>query len=359
MLEDLTIQEAREILPAEIPQGNRWNLSVIQAYCLRELRLFANKSSTKKIFLDGRMAKIAILDTGIDESHPELEGIVNGGINLTSPDKKDFRDKDGHGTWVAGIVCSRNRHSGIAPNTEIYVVKVADGGYHGAVEHLEMGIKWSIDNNIDIILIPRTVEGNYPDLMAICGEARKKGAYVVSSAGNCVLSPRWPAGWPAKYSLSIGSIGLGQCKQFTPQNTTHVFDSNKWPYLDFVAPGQNVISTYLNGKYIQGSGTSIAAPHAAGVLCIAVSLARQVQASISPGSVEAILKRTCFKYDTLAHGLEAKYIMNLLDSNKRLFQDEKQMMQAMFGHGLIQSKDFIVSLCEYINSKVRKIYIHE
>src|SRR5690606_21294642 len=109
----------------------------------------------------GRGIKIALLDTGIDYNHPELSQSYRGGYDFINDDD-DPMDDNGHGTHVAGILAAAQDGKGIvgiAPDAEIYAIKVSDKKGSGSFSDLAKGIAWAIDNDIDIVNMSITGNG--------------------------------------------------------------------------------------------------------------------------------------------------------------------------------------------------------
>ncbi len=114
------------VLPLEEPQIFPWGVR----------RVFCDRAHLRKTWemTRGREATVAVLDTGIDVQHPCLR--VRGGVNvLVDEDPEDFTDRQGHGTWVAGIAAALDEGSGVvgvAPEAELYSVKVLDDRGRGS-----------------------------------------------------------------------------------------------------------------------------------------------------------------------------------------------------------------------------------
>src|SRR5262249_41553026 len=105
--------------------------------------------------LDGSGVKVAILDTGIDITHPDLQPSIIGGVNARAgANPSDFRDDNGHGTHIAGIIAARLNKKGVigaAPHVKIYAIKVLDQNGAGVVSDLISGLGWVNANKIKLI----------------------------------------------------------------------------------------------------------------------------------------------------------------------------------------------------------------
>ncbi len=100
----------------------------------------------------GSGVKVAVLDTGIDASHEDLN--VAGGASFISSEPNPFIDDDSHGTHVAGTVAALNNSTGVlgaAPDVSLYAVKVLDSTGSGTYSGIAQGIEWAVDNGMDVI----------------------------------------------------------------------------------------------------------------------------------------------------------------------------------------------------------------
>lgn len=232
----------------------------------------------------GAGVKIAVLDTGIDYTHEDLAGNYKGGYNFVEyPDPNDpdktityplntFDDSgNGHGTHVAGIIGARQNGIGavgVAPEADLYAVKVLDGARHGLDSWVIKGIEWAVSNGMQIINM--SLEGGYnPAVEEACNAAYAGGALLVAAAGNTYGGP---IDYPAGYASVIAVTG------------TDPKDINAWfspddPKVELAAPGVNIMSTVPSSVFstigISGydilSGTSQAAPHVAGTAALILS----------------------------------------------------------------------------------------
>ncbi|NRR24054.1 Ig-like domain-containing protein, partial [Brevibacillus sp. MS2.2] len=207
----------------------------------------------------GQNIKIGVLDTGIS-NHEDIE--VSGGISFVEGNE-DFSDDHGHGTSVAGVIAGKNNDFGIvgvAPEAEIYSIKILDEKGHGKYSSMIQGIEWAIQNEMNIISISA---GGSIDSRALHDQiirANDHGILVIAAAGNKGMGGQTQL-YPAQYdeALSIGSID---------QDNQRASSSSVGRGLDLMAPGVNILSTSLNGEYEQRSGTSLATPHVAGAAAV-------------------------------------------------------------------------------------------
>ncbi|MCU7906237.1 MAG: S8 family peptidase [Candidatus Thiodiazotropha sp. (ex Epidulcina cf. delphinae)] len=217
----------------------------------------------------GAGIKIAVLDTGIDYNHPDLDMNYAGGENFISidPDNHDpFDDSfNSHGTHVAGTIAAELDGAGVvgvAPEASIYAVKVLDGAGFGSVSGVVAGIDWAVANQMDIINLSMGFTTYYQSLADVCEAANAAGLVVIAAAGNSY-------GGPVLYPAALPSvIAVGATTIFDDVG----FMSANGPEIELTAPGLNVNSTIANAGYGFLGGTSQAAPHVTGVAALLMSL---------------------------------------------------------------------------------------
>ncbi|WHY88472.1 S8 family peptidase [Neobacillus novalis] len=224
----------------------------------------------------GKGITIAILDTGCESSHPDLKDRIIGGRNFTKDDRSDqtnYRDYNGHGTHVAGTIAATANDLGVvgvAPEANLLIVKVLDKHGSGQYEWIINGIYYAIEQQVDIISMSLGGPADVPELHEAIKKAVESGILVVCAAGNegDGRDSTDEFSYPAAYNevISVGATGLGR----------HISDfSNSNEEVDLVAPGENIVSTYLNGKYAKLSGTSMATPHVSGALALIKAISNQ------------------------------------------------------------------------------------
>jgi subtilisin/minor extracellular protease Epr len=153
----------------------------------------------------GTGVNVAILDTGIDYNHPDLNDNYMGGYDFANGDS-DPMDDNGHGTHCAGILAAEDNGEGVvgvAPEAYLYAVKVLNSGGSGSVSDVIAGIEWSVTN---MQVISMSLGGGYSESMeAACDAAYNAGIVVVASAGNSGNPPGKGdnVGYPAGYSSVI------------------------------------------------------------------------------------------------------------------------------------------------------------
>jgi subtilisin family serine protease len=231
--------------------------------------------------------KVAIVDTGIDGSHDDLTGLVDGGYSaLTkSENPESYQDDNGHGTHVAGIVAARRDGRGVvgvAPRARLYAVKVLDSDGTGSVSDIIDGIVWAAKNGIQVMNLSIGSSVDSDALHRAVRYARSKGVVLVAAAGNAGQSVSFPGAYAEAICVTASD----------PEDRLAVF-SNYGPEVDFIAPGVDILSDRLGGGVVSYSGTSMAAPHVTGLVALSISqgwsglsgpdgVLRQLQKSAKP-----------------------------------------------------------------------------
>lgn len=196
------------------------------------------------------IAPVAILDTGINDSNPDLSGKVIKRANFTT----DLdADGDGHGTHVAGIVAAGTNNSlGVASlgyNSKLISVKVLDDNGSGYYSWIANGVIWAADNGAKVINLSLGGSADSQTLRNAIDYAWGKGVVVVAAAGN---NNNTTPHYPAYYTNSIAVAA-------TDSNDNKASFSTYGSWVDLAAPGVSILSTYENG-YAYMSGTSMATP---------------------------------------------------------------------------------------------------
>jgi major intracellular serine protease len=217
----------------------------------------------------GEGVVIAVLDTGCDLDHADLNENLLPGKNLVNPKKLPKDDcQSGHGTHVTGIICAKNNDIGmvgVAPKSKVIPIKVLDEHGNGHLTTVANGIYLAIERKVDIIAmslgspLPVNIVRN-----AIIA-ATTQGIPVFVAAGNAGNTKEvfFPAAY--KETIAIGSID---------ENFNRSKFSNTGKNLDFMAPGDKIFSTVPDNWYAILSGTSMACPFAVGVAALMLSYIR-------------------------------------------------------------------------------------
>jgi subtilisin family serine protease len=208
----------------------------------------------------GKGIKIGFLDTGIDYNHPELSPNYKGGYDFINSDD-DPMDDNGHGTHVAGILAAASDGEGIvgvAPDAEIYAIKVSDAKGRGSFSGLVKGINWSIENGMDIVTMSITGKSGSKALAkAVANAYNEHGLVLVAAVGNGSGEVLYPAAY--EQVIGVGSV--------TKDDTLSSF-SLTGSEVELVAPGSGIKSAEIGGEYRLSSGTSMATPLVTGAIAL-------------------------------------------------------------------------------------------
>ncbi|WP_100374256.1 S8 family peptidase [Bacillus sp. FJAT-45037] len=225
----------------------------------------------------GSESVVAVLDTGCDRHHLEFKNQIIDGYNFTSDDEGDptkFDDYSGHGTHVCGTIAAAENGEGVigvAPMSKLLVVKVLSGKGYGetswVIAGIRYAIKWRGPNGERARVISMSLGGRIdtPVLHRAIKEAVAENIMVICAAGNegdgdhTTDEYAYPGAYPEV--VQVGSVTLDeQISRFSNTNCA----------IDLVAPGEGILSTYLDNGYATLSGTSMATPHVAGACALLI-----------------------------------------------------------------------------------------
>ncbi|MFG3297697.1 type VII secretion-associated serine protease mycosin [Micromonospora chersina] len=238
---------------------------------------------------------VAVVDSGVDRSHPQLAGRVLDGVDFLDPGGDGTRDCAGHGTGVASIIAAAPRPGvafrGLAPDARILPVRVSE---QQVVEGRESGrtvgaadfaraIRWAVNHDADVVNLSVVLYADDPAVRTAIAYAVRRDVVVVAAAGNLHDSGD-PRPYPAAYDgvLGVGAIGV---------DGTRAAFSQTGPYVDLVAPGSDVLMAAPRQGHHRAEGTSYAAPFVAGTAALlrqyrpeldAAEVARRIVASADP-----------------------------------------------------------------------------
>lgn len=236
----------------------------------------------------GRGVRVAVIDSGIEADHPDLDGCVEveDGIAITLDKAGDVietvgphDDSFGHGTACAGII-----HS-LAPEARITSVKVLGAGLTGKAAAFLRGLAWAVEQGFDVInLSLGTTRKDWAlPFYEVCDEGYFRNSVIVTAANN-IVRPSFPS-----LFASVTSVASNLSKD------PFRFHYNPEPPTEFLAPGIDVDLAWLGGSRIVGTGNSYAAPHIVGI----VALIRSKHPELRPFQTKTVL------WATAANVLEA------------------------------------------------------
>ncbi|MCH7592078.1 MAG: S8 family serine peptidase [Planctomycetes bacterium] len=239
---------------------------------------------------------IAIVDTGVQPDHPDLEESIVDGWNVLDGNA-DYADAAGHGTQVTGIVAAVSNNligvTGVTWDCPILAVRVADDDGWATSRNIAAGILWAIGQGAKVINVSFSPLWSNTIVRSAARQAFNRGALVVISAGNAGGLTRSRGYHEA---LFVGAVDeRGELASF----------SDRGPFVDIVAPGTSIRTTSMGSSYRRTSGTSFAAPIVAG----AAALAWSTNPDLRPTTiVDALIGAAvdlgpAFKDDSYGHGL--------------------------------------------------------
>jgi len=201
---------------------------------------------------------IAVVDTGIDADHPDLQAKIALQKDFTaSPENPE--DDDGHGTHVAGIAAAVTDNgegvAGACPGCDLFIAKVFDSRGDATDTDVADAIVWATDNGAEVVNLSLGGPDRSEALKDAVDYAWNNGAVVVAAAGN---RGRAVKDYPAAYPNAIAVAA-------TNKDDRRASYSSYGTWVDVAAPGSGVLSTKLGGGYTNLSGTSMSTPHVAGL----------------------------------------------------------------------------------------------
>ncbi len=238
--------------------GN-YNAATVNPTSSKQVGLTVSRSAARSAAV-----VVAVLDTGIEASHPSLKGHVLTGYNAITPTvaPNDLADGTqnqalGHGTMVSGIITQ------LAPDVKILPVRVLNADGNGTVFNVVRGLRWAVAHGARVINLSFGTPVPSRTLQSAIREARQAGAVIVASAGNAGKEQR---DYPASFSevMAVAAVDSADKKATF---------SNYGAHITLTAPGTAIRSTYIKGTFATWSGTSFAAPFVAGaaaLVCAAI-----------------------------------------------------------------------------------------
>lgn len=224
----------------------------------------------------GRGVRVAVVDSGIDTEHPDLKGKVRESVEAVAEDGKiEFRpstsgDQAGHGTACAGIIAS------VAPEAELYSVKVLGPKASGSGDMFLVGLDYAIKQKFKVINLSlgTTKRDFFAPLHELLDRAYQSGCIVVSAANNLP----YPS-YPSIFSSSV--VSVVKRSGGDPFN----FGYRYGQVIEVVAPGVEVTTTWPGGGYRQLTGNSFACPYVVGIIALIV----EAYPNLTPFQIKSIL----------------------------------------------------------------------
>lgn len=253
--EDAVVRASGQSLP--------WGITKIGAPTVWAAPVTAGFAATRA---DG--VNVAIIDTGIDQDHPDLAANIEGGYmaidaNGAYATNRSWDDDQGHGTHVAGIVGAVDNTAGVVgagPGVDLWAVKVLDSTGSGYFSDIIEALDWAVGtrkdlvagNDIQVVNMSLGANGGSTALADAVKRAANAGILLFAAAGNDSSAVDYPAAYAEVVAVAA-----------TDSKNKVASWSSKGPEVELSAPGVSIYSTYRGGGYRTLSGTSMAAPHAA------------------------------------------------------------------------------------------------
>jgi subtilisin family serine protease len=254
------LSQVATAMAAKVPQYAHEKLSVDQAHTLSL----------------GRNVRVAVVDTGVDASHPELQAAVVAAYDAIGESRSVA---EGHGTAIAGVLAGRRLLKGMAPESNILAVRAFAASRSGTSESttlvLVKAIEWAFANGARLFNMSFAGPKD-PLLEKLIEAAENRGGIFVAAAGNG--GPSAPPAYPAAYSSVIAVTATDSLDRLYAL-------ANRGTYIAIAAPGVDILAPSLKGSYALTSGTSIAAAHVSGI----VALLLERRPELTAAQVRAIL----------------------------------------------------------------------
>ena len=248
----------------------------------------------------GTGIKVAVVDTGIDRTHPDFAGRIVDGASFVGG---DYQDDNGHGTHVASIcagsgAAQEGTYRGVAPEARLYAAKVLDSGGSGSMSGVMAGVEWAVDQGVQVINLSLGGSGSSDGQDALsltCNAAVSRGIVVCVAAGNEGPLAR-TVGSPgaAVDVITVGAVDRAdRVASFSSRGPTR--DGRTKP--DICFPGVGIVAARAAGTtmgspmgshYTASDGTSMATPHASGLAALLI----QARLSSSPAQIKQALTET-------------------------------------------------------------------
>lgn len=285
----------------------------------------------------GEGINVYVLDTAGFTNHPDLISNYLGGKNFTN--SNTIRDLNGHGTHCAGIISASQNNIGmvgVAPKSKVYLIKVLSDNGSGAIKYIEDGLQYCIDSlqaENPAHIVSMSLGGDYPmgnKIELLIKKLYELNIPVVCAAGN---SGREGINYPAKYKETIAIGAFDESGRLANFSTTG-------SELDFVAPGVDIYSTWVNDSYASISGTSMATPFVAGIIALMLSKHKKQE------------EQTGFNDCKTVADIKNHLIKHSIDQGK-IGKDKN------WGYGIIDVENLIESKLDKINPEEEKINIRK
>lgn len=294
------------------------------------------ESMWKHVAAQKKKIVVAVIDSGIDMNHEDLKNRIEpGGYDFFS-NTTMMTDLHGHGTKVAGVIAAEAGNgrgiSGVAGPFEISIfpIKVLGSSGTGSTSSIIKALEYAIAKKVDVINLSLGGANSSAIENEVIQRAVRAGIVIVAAAGNDALKGN-SVFYPASYEnvISVGAVD---------ENNSRSSFSNYNQYVDLVAPGERILTTFPKQSYNKDGGTSFSAPIVSGT----VAMMKALKPQLSPSEIEDLLKRMA--QDFGAPGYDSFYGHGVLDIEKLT----DRLVGAQFVGDFLEmtvpiTKEFIVS----------------
>jgi len=295
----ITRQPQTLYTPNDTYYGEQWGLT-----CIKAPQAWEHLGQSQREII------VAVIDTGIELTHPDLiNRIAPGGYNFVL-EGTDIYDLNGHGTCVSGVIAAEAGNSkgicGVSGLAPVKILPLQAGDSKGTMyaSDLLAAVDYAISKNVDVINISFGSADKSVLEEAAIRDAVDHGIVVVASAGNDGnTTVNYPASYPGV--ISVGSVSKTAENQYIISSFSSYNNE-----VDLAAPGDNICTTALQQGYASKRGTSFSAPMAAGVL----ALIKSCRPSLNGQSAASILLRTAA--DLGLAGRDNYYGYGLVDAGR-------------------------------------------
>lgn len=295
----------------------------------------------------GEGTSIAVLDTGADDDHPDIDVAKWAHFDEDGEEvDSEPQDGDGHGTHVSGTATGGDASGtaiGVAPEADLYAVKVLDDDGEGAFSQIIAGMEWAVEEDTDVMTMSLGAEGYVDPFIDPVRNAHDAGTAVVASIGN---DGEGTSSSPGNVydAISVGASDEDEdIADFSSGEEIDTLDDWTSPPPDWpseyvvpsvAAPGSLVYSAEPGGTWDHRSGTSMAAPHVSGAIALVESA---VSPDATPETYEETLEATAHKpddWDEPEDERDTRYGSGIIDAmaTAQAFDDGPTLALASIDH---------------------------
>ncbi|PGL71678.1 S8 family serine peptidase [Bacillus sp. AFS055030] len=317
---------------------------------------------------DGKGVKVAILDTGVDPTHPDVKNSIKETKSFI--EGEDFVDHHGHGTHVASTIAgsgaaSGGKQKGVAPGADLLIGKVLSNEGSGSDSQVIAGMQWAVQEKADIVSMSLggadPSDGTDPISQAVNNLSESSNTLFVIAAGNngskknTVSSPG-----AAEKALTVGAVDKSETGFLASFSSRGPLINNFNVKPEVTAPGVDIVAaraagttmgTPVDANYTKASGTSMATPHVAG----AAAILKQRHPDWTGDHIKQVLADTGtlnFRYTPYQQGGGRVNIVNALDANV-------YSSPAVVSLGAVMAKDQPkVKTYKYVNPSDKEVILN-